>query len=161
MPSLQTVESPSRRRRTRKVVPGVLRDDSDDELGDVDHPWQWIYSATSGPETDEGEEPLPKRKRSVAEQNIVGARMGNFECRLGDTVLLKAEGSHEAWVGIICGFIDDDSDDGEMSAYFMWFSTEKEIRNKVKKRTDFMPVCWVVLRDNSRDRWPTLMMPLT
>jgi origin recognition complex subunit 1 len=64
--------------------------------------------------------------------------MGNFECKVGDCVLLKAEGTNEAWVGMICEFIEED--DGEMVANFMWFATEKEIRNKEKKRTDFMQV---------------------
>ncbi|KAL1883863.1 hypothetical protein VTK73DRAFT_7651 [Phialemonium thermophilum] len=63
--------------------------------------------------------------------------MGSFKCYLGDTVLLKAEGSNEAWVGIICEFIEED--DGDKAANFMWFSTEKEIRNKEKKRQDFYP----------------------
>jgi len=64
--------------------------------------------------------------------------MGSFECRVGDCVLLKAEGNNEAWVGLICEFMEDE-DEGKV-ANFMWFSTEKEIRNKEKKRTDFMQV---------------------
>ncbi|KAH6627956.1 P-loop containing nucleoside triphosphate hydrolase protein [Chaetomium tenue] len=62
--------------------------------------------------------------------------MGSFECYLGDTVLLKAEGSNEAWVGIICEFQTDE--EGEKAAYFMWFSSAQEIRNPKKKRTDFL-----------------------
>ena len=58
---------------------------------------------------------------------------------LGDTVLLKAEGSKEAWVGIICDF-QEDEEEGEKTANFMWFSGEKEIRNKQKKRMDALPV---------------------
>ena len=68
--------------------------------------------------------------------------MGSFECRLGDCVLLKADGPNEAWVGIIYDFLDEDGDEGEKAANFMWFSTEKEIRNKEKKRTDFEPVSY-------------------
>lgn len=64
--------------------------------------------------------------------------MGSFECRVGDCVLLKAEGNNEAWVGLICEFMEDE-DEGK-AANFMWFSTETEIRNKEKKRTDFMQV---------------------
>lgn len=64
--------------------------------------------------------------------------MGNFSCRIGDTVLLKSDTANEAWVAIICEFIEDD--DGEKAANFMWFSTEKEVRNKAKKRQDFMAV---------------------
>lgn len=68
--------------------------------------------------------------------------MGSFECRIGDSVLLKAEGSNEAWVGIICEFLEDDGEN-EMAANFMWFSTQAEIRNKDKKRTDYY---WVSYR---------------
>lgn len=66
--------------------------------------------------------------------------MGNFKCYVGDAVLLKAEGINEAWVAMICEFIESKDDDNAKAANFMWFSSEKEIRNKVKKRTDFMPV---------------------
>lgn len=135
-------------KRQRKPAPGISREDSDDELGDEDLPWEWIYDdddrqkrqQEDGTEADDGTTP---RKRKRAQQSrsgpkIVGARMGNFECRIGDTVLLKAEGgSSEAWVGIICEFVEDD---GEKAAHFLWFSTEREIRNKQKKRNDFLPV---------------------
>lgn len=106
---------------------GVLREDSDDELGLEDHPWQWIHSPTK-----------PKE--------IVGARMGSFEVRLGDIVLLKAPVSNEAWVAILCNFSekeveeheDGDGGDTEKVATMLWFSSEKEIRSKAKKRMDFM-----------------------
>ncbi|KAF2094920.1 P-loop containing nucleoside triphosphate hydrolase protein [Rhizodiscina lignyota] len=121
---------------------GVIRDDSDDELGDVDHPWQWIFAektANSGDKSlDNNASTSRKRKASAAGQNeklIVGAQMGSFKCRIGDAVLLKAEGN-EAWVGLICDLFD--GEDGEKMANFMWFSTPKEIRNKIKKRTDVM-----------------------
>ena len=134
-------------------MPGIVREDSDDELGEFDHPWEWIYAeekavvpdkgAGDGENNDDDDENTSvsprKRKRPVMQRTIIGARMGTFECFLGDTVLLKAEGSNEAWVGIICEFIDDDGDDGEKAAHFMWFSSEKEIRNKARKRTDFLP----------------------
>jgi origin recognition complex subunit 1 len=61
--------------------------------------------------------------------------MGRFECHIGDCVLLKADGSNEAWVALICEFVEDE--DGDKAANFMWFSSEKEIRNKEKKRMDF------------------------
>ncbi|KAL8910858.1 MAG: hypothetical protein Q9171_003896 [Xanthocarpia ochracea] len=105
---------------------GVLREDSDDELGLDDHPWEWIYS--EGTDTDD---PEPDQ--------IIGARMGDFQCSIGDCCLLKAEGTNEAWVGIICAFEEVDEEDGEKGANFMWFSTEKEIRNKQKKRMDALP----------------------
>ncbi|KAL8799783.1 MAG: hypothetical protein Q9182_005649 [Xanthomendoza sp. 2 TL-2023] len=106
---------------------GILREDSDDELGLDDHPWEWIYS-----EESDNDDTEPNQ--------IIGARMGNFQCAIGDCCLLKAEGAtNEAWVGIICAF-EEDNEDGEKAANFMWFSTEKEIRNKQKKRMDFLPV---------------------
>jgi origin recognition complex subunit 1 len=142
---------------------GIAREDSDDELGLDDHPWEWIYDNagradedTDGTDNENNIADLLNaeattspahagRKRKVArkvgqgaQRKIIGARMGDFECQVGDCVLLKAEGTNEAWVGVICEFIEED--DGEMAANFMWFATEKEIRNKEKKRTDFMQV---------------------
>ncbi|MCJ1421607.1 Origin recognition complex, subunit 1 [Xylographa parallela] len=100
---------------------GVTREDSDDELGTEDHPWQWIYS----------------HSQQTGSREIVGARMGNFSCMRGDCVLLKAE-SNEAWVGLINDF--EVGEDGDKSANFMWFSTPKEIsrtrRNKQLLRSD-------------------------
>lgn len=126
-PAKETAQAKQIRRAKQLLAGGsVSRDDSDDELGLEDHPWEYIYS-------EDGSE-------------IVGARMGNFRCDLGDAVLLKAEGTKEAWVGLICGFNDikaddeTDTDEDEKAAYFMWFSTEKEIRNKTKKRTDNLTV---------------------
>lgn len=125
-------------RQPQRALRGVLRADSDDELGDEDIPWEWIYNNADHEHlNDEG--PSRKRKRTV-QSRIVGARLGDFECRVGDTVLLKADGSNEAWVGIICEFVDDDGDEGEKAANFMWFSTAQEVRNKDRKRTDSLPV---------------------
>jgi origin recognition complex subunit 1 len=127
---------------------GVVRDDSDDELGIEDYPWEWIYAdqeATARQQSEKQEagndKPSRKRKASAISSSgdIVGARMGKFECRLGDTVLLKAESGNEAWVAVICDFFEDEEDDVKM-ANFMWFSTPREIRNKAKKRTDVIDV---------------------
>ncbi|KAF7191430.1 Origin recognition complex subunit 1 [Pseudocercospora fuligena] len=101
---------------------GVLREDSDDELGLEDHPWEWIYDAK--------------------QKTIIGARMGSFECFLGDAVLLKAPTSNEAWVAILYEFLEGEEkdEDGDITmekqATMLWFSSEKEITSK-KKRTDF------------------------
>ncbi len=133
----------SRRPRASRAAPGINRDDSDDELGTDDYPWEWVYE-NDGEDAPKDTENSRKRKRAQAEPEIVAARMGDFECKLGDTVLLKAEGSNEAWVGIICEFSYDEEED-EKAARFMWFSTEKEIRNSEKKRKDFQ---WV---SNSSD----------
>jgi origin recognition complex subunit 1 len=136
--------SPENLLRKRRVPQGVSRDDSDDELGSEDLPWQWIYDSATTPaqqRDSSNDEPIGERKRrKVSTKKIVGARIGDFVCEIGDCVLLKAEGSGEAWVGMICEFVDDDDGEEEMSANFMWFSTEHEIRNKDKKRTDYLPV---------------------
>lgn len=131
MPSF---DSPRPLKRTQRAAPaGITREDSDDELGVDDHPWEWVYAEeeTVDVRPEKGGSSL-KRKRGKSE--VVGARMGSFECAVGDIVFLKAEGTGEAWVAIICDFKDDE--DGEKTAYFMWFASEKEIRNKRKKRTD-------------------------
>ncbi|KAG6250564.1 hypothetical protein E4U23_001335 [Claviceps purpurea] len=122
--------------RKQRASTGVSRVDSDDELGSDDLPWEWIYDADKSPERASDGTQSDRKRRKVTGNNIVGARMGTFECRIGDTVLLKAEGSNEAWVAIIGEFVEDDGD-GEKAANFMWFSTEKEIRNKDKKIKDF------------------------
>jgi origin recognition complex subunit 1 len=121
---------------------GVLRDDSDDELGVEDLPWEWICQPTGkAAALLDRPESSRKRKREVSMIRKVGARMGNFECYIGDCVLLKAEGSNEAWVGIIRGFVEED-EDGDRAADFLWFSTEKEIRNNERKRKDHILVCY-------------------
>ena len=122
--SNQSDSTKAQRARQYLKEGGVFREDSDDELGLEDHPWEWIYS-----------ESTPKKNGVVPE--IVGARMGDFQCMIGDCVLLKAEGNGEAWIGLICQFQDDEED--QKMANFMWFSTEREIRNKQKKRMDFLP----------------------
>ncbi|UQC87064.1 ATPase [Colletotrichum lupini] len=129
-----------RGRRQSKKSTGVVRDDSDDELGIDDLPWEWILESNDADTPqDHGDDTQTSRKRRRAntEGRIMGARMGKFECYVGDCVLLKAEGSNEAWVAIVCEFLEED--DGEKAANFMWFSTEKEIRNKERKRSDFLP----------------------
>ncbi|KAF2266979.1 P-loop containing nucleoside triphosphate hydrolase protein [Lojkania enalia] len=137
--------APARKRtkieQARQFLTGgaVFREDSDDELGYEDHPWEWIYEdSDSAPAAQDA---TPRKRRAAAASSggrrIVGARMGSFYCRLGDPVLLKADGS-QAWVGIICDFFDDD-EEGEKMAKFMWFSSEREIRNKSTKRIDFLP----------------------
>jgi origin recognition complex subunit 1 len=118
----------------------VHREDSDDELGYDDHPWEWIYEDNGTAEKDQNATPRKRKAAALAPsgRNIVGARMGSFKCTLGDAVFLKAEGS-QAWVGIITEFYHDEVED-EMMAKFLWFSSEQEIRNKSSKRTDFLPV---------------------
>ncbi|KAF7540645.1 hypothetical protein G7Z17_g12153 [Cylindrodendrum hubeiense] len=121
--------------RRKRVPTGVSNGESGDELGN-DVPWEWIYNTEPAAEDQPDEAQSDRKRRKVSGDKIVGARIGQFECRVGDCVLLKADGSNEAWVALICEFVEDDGD-GEMAANFMWFSTEKEIRNKDKKRSDF------------------------
>nr|POE71379.1 origin recognition complex subunit 1 [Quercus suber] len=108
---------------------GVLREDSDDELGVEDHPWEWIYE--------------PATKATEARQ-VIGARMGNFTCYAGDTVFLKSPNNNEAWVAIIYDFFEGEieDDDGKIvlqkQANIMWFVSEKEITGK-RKRADALP----------------------
>lgn len=135
--TLSMEDSEPLRQRTRRGPKGVSREDSDDELGSDDLPWEWIYEDQPPERNGEDEDGAGDRKRRKASgNNITGARIGSFECHVGNCVLLKAEGPNEAWVGIIREFIEDDDEDG-MAADFLWFSTEAEIRNKDKKRTDF------------------------
>jgi origin recognition complex subunit 1 len=128
MPAKRKAGSNAEKARRWLSTGRVVRDDSDDELGYDDLPWEWIY------EQDDASTVSKKRKRESDDAQIVGAQMGNFSCRVGDTVLLKAA-DNQAWMGIICEFGEDD--DGEKRANFMWFSSPDEIRNKQKKRTDF------------------------
>ena len=113
--------------KARARLRGVLREDSDDELGDEDLPWEWVRD--------------PKE-----EDKIVGARMGAFEAYIGDCVLIKGEGlKGEAYVGMCCEFgygdgEDEGEDEAEMKANVMWFSTEAEIREGRRKRSDYLPV---------------------
>jgi len=106
----------------------VLREDSDDELGTEDHPWEWIH--------EDG-------KRQTGK--IIGARMGSFECYVGDSVLLKAPVTNEAWVAMIYNFADGETEEedghviAEKQATMLWFSSEKEIRNSKRKRYDYLP----------------------
>lgn len=127
-------DMPPRRKRTkieqaRHILSGggVQREDSDDELGQEDHPWEWIYEG------------------SGKSQKIVGAKMGSFDCHLGDIVLLQAPSKNEAWVAMLQDFFEGETedDDGELvaekQATMLWFAGEKEIRSK-NKRTDFLPL---------------------
>jgi origin recognition complex subunit 1 len=125
-----------RRQRKPKPLPGIIREDSDDELGTDDLPWEWIYESEDA-ESPSDQLSTRKRKRGQDGPKIIGARTGDFRCKIGDTVLLKAEGSNEAWVGMIWSF--SETEEGDKMALFLWFSSEKEIRNKNKKRTDFHP----------------------
>ncbi|KAK8250497.1 P-loop containing nucleoside triphosphate hydrolase protein [Phyllosticta capitalensis] len=117
---------------------GVLREDSDDELGLEDLPWEWVYE--DGQDVEDASQDKPRKRGRPRKRKIIGTRFGNFECRLGDTVLIQAD-SNEAWVGIVVEFFDgkdEDTGEDEKMAKFMWFCTPREIRNKAKMRNDYL-----------------------
>lgn len=137
---------------------GLIREDSDDELGDEDLPWHWIYEDDHNPELEEqktpgsngAEEKLTPRKRSSRpaprrRRRIIGARMGNFECRLGQVVLLKSPEPGKDWAGIITEFLEEEDEDEEeeelvKSANIMWFASPDEFMlTKNKRRPDALP----------------------
>lgn len=122
---------------------GLIREDSDDELGVEDHPWEWILEA----QEEDGSEVYAAAKTDSTAK-IVGARTkttsGYFECRLGDTVLLKSPEAGKDWVGIVSEFIEEEDEDGDidMNVEIMWMASTEEFatgRNKHKKRPDCMP----------------------
>ncbi|KAF9889222.1 Origin recognition complex, subunit 1 [Aspergillus nanangensis] len=131
---------------------GLVRDDSDDELGEEDLPWDWIYdtndnedpaSAQNG-ETEEGSKSARRRSsrpNTKRRQRIIGARMGTFECKLGQIVLLKSPEPGKDWVGIIAEFVEEEGDESEdevvKSANIMWFASPDEFMStRYKRRTD-------------------------
>ncbi|EEY18975.1 origin recognition complex subunit 1 [Verticillium alfalfae VaMs.102] len=129
----------SRNSLSRRQLTGVPRDDSDDELGTDDIPWEWIYEEPANSHSEDITSSHKKKVRDTtsAGRKIIGAQLEGFRCLVGECVLLKAEGLKEAWVAIICSFLD--REDGEKAAEFMWFSTDKEIITKKKKRNDYLP----------------------
>ncbi|SPN97833.1 related to origin recognition protein Orc1p [Cephalotrichum gorgonifer] len=100
--------------------------------------WRWLYS-DDVPTNDERPRstPRPLRKGRQASRTIIGACAGSESYYRGDCVLLRAEGSNQCWVAIIQSFTTDE--DGMKAAEFVWFSNEKEVMNKAKKRTDALP----------------------
>jgi len=138
---MSTKRKRSKTEKAREILRkgDVLREDSDDELGIEDHPWQWIYATASTTHDDD-----QTKADSETQRPIIGAQMGAFHCSIGDIVLLKAAGN-EAWVAILTGFSEGEieDDDGETvwskKATFLWFSSEKEIKNNARKRDDCLP----------------------
>lgn len=131
---------------------GIIRDDSDDELGKEDLPWEWIFDvdiddASESKNTPEPfrETPKASRRRSSRQpqRKIIGARMGSFECKLGEAILLKSPEPGKDWVGIITQFReeeDDEEDEPIKSANIMWFASPDEfISTRNKRRNDALP----------------------
>ncbi|PGH17676.1 hypothetical protein AJ79_01038 [Helicocarpus griseus UAMH5409] len=140
---------------------GIFREDSDDELGYEDYPWEWIYekdvAAINGSDANDSDDELDcvtptkrkssHRQRKKAPKKIIGAKMGSFECMLGQVVLLKSPEPGKDWAGIICEFLEEEDEDdedgtGEMvkCANIMWFASPDEfLSTKNKKRADALP----------------------
>lgn len=143
------------RKRTQQwMTKGALvREDSDDELGDEDLPWNWIYEETPQAEGDaedkkEDSEKSSRRRRSSRpaqkKRAIIGARMGSFECRVGQIVLLKSPEPGKDWVGIVTEFLEEEDDEEEggvlKSARIMWFASPDEfLSTRNKRRADALP----------------------
>jgi origin recognition complex subunit 1 len=129
---------------------GFAREDSDDELGYEDLPWEWVYSNESeksqADDRDADRTPSRKRKASALHDAsrksvIVGAKMGDFVVKIGDTVLLKSPEQGKDWAGIICAFSEtDDDDDEEMCAHIQWFCSPDELSGgkNSKARSDVL-----------------------
>jgi len=83
-------------------------EDSDDQSGDEDEPWSWIYADIRAGDDADNEDTNTesgngRQNRKTQEKKIIGARHGEFRCKVGDCVALKHEGS-EGWAGIIRNF---------------------------------------------------------
>lgn len=136
------------RAKTYSTKGGLHREDSDDELGYDDHPWQWIYESEEESPHDDGDSmPSKKRKASALSQSsrkrpIIGAQMGSFSVRIGDPILLKSPEPGKDWVGLVCSFSETDEDgDDEMCVYVQWFCTPEELAfgKRSKIRPDVFP----------------------
>ncbi|GES58981.1 origin recognition complex subunit Orc1 [Aspergillus terreus] len=162
-PADETDSTQTRKHNARKRAQmwmtkgGLVRDDSDDELGKEDHPWEWIYDSNSDEIKDGGESAQPaedvsrsgrrrqsRTKGTKRRQQIIGARMGTFECRLGQVILLKSPEAGKDWVGIITEFLEEDDDEAEgevvKSANIMWFASPDEFMStRNKRRADALP----------------------
>ncbi|KAI1821091.1 ATPase [Xylaria intraflava] len=105
-----------------------IQDDDDDD-DDLDDDWEWIYSAANS---------QSGRARHESARHIIGARNGKIEFHIGDCVRLESDSASQIWAAILIDFVESD-ENGAMAADFLWFSSENEIRNGPRKRTDFLP----------------------
>jgi origin recognition complex subunit 1 len=144
------------RARQGLIKGGMVREDSDDELGYDDYPWEWIYEAESEDGGNDPKDPSQNRRPAKSSRRrtsqtvpqrqqkmIVGARMGLFECRLGQAVLLKSPEAGKDWAGIISEFLEEeDEDGGELVKFFniMWLASPDEfLSTKNKRPSDALP----------------------
>ena len=131
------------------LTKGALhREDSDDELGYEDHPWQWVYDGEKAADSEEQRTPSKKCKVSAISDStrrkttIIGAHMGGFSVKIGDSVLLKSPEQGKDWVGLICAFSETDEDgEEEMCAHIQWFAAPDELAfgKRSKTRPDILP----------------------
>lgn len=131
-------------RATWATKGGLTREDSDDELGYEDLPWEWIYSEEASATGPDGKGSSRKRKAAALEdaekRRIVGAQMGSFVVNVGDAVLLKSPEQGKDWAGLICAFSEtDDDDEGEMCAYIQWFCAPDELLTGAGRKTKSIP----------------------
>lgn len=126
------------RREPSPALPAgeAVSDHDQSSTDEADAEWQWITAPAPTPSRPES---ARKRKRDGDRERIIGASRGDAEYHIGDCVLLRADGQADSWVAIISDFVERD-EDGDQAANFLWFANEKEIRNKNRKRTDFLPV---------------------
>lgn len=122
---------------------GFNREDSDDELGYEDIPWEWAYEGSAEPQ--DGQKSSKKRKASAMADGprpIIGAQMGSFSVTVGDAVLLKSPEQGKDWAGLICAFseIDDDGEE-DMCCHIQWFCSPEELMGgkRPKIRDDVLP----------------------
>lgn len=123
---------------------GLAREDSDDELGYEDHPWEWIYKQDEVQESQSPEaEPENPRKRKAntlrepaKKPVIVGARMASFSIRVGEAVLLKSPEQGKDWIALVCSFSETNEDgDDEKSVYVQWFCSPEELAFGKRSKT--------------------------
>lgn len=141
----KTIRRVSKGTKKREILKegAVVRYDSDDELGLVDYPWEWIYAERP---VNPDEKKKKKSRAKPRPERIVGAKSGSFSCRVGEVVFMKGLVSGEAWVGIICNFEEDEN--AEKCVNVMWFTTEREMEDPSKKLMDYMPVRTLLLIQN-------------
>ena len=122
---------------------GFDREDSDDELGYEDIPWEWVYEE-SGADAQDGQKSRKRKASAMADAPtaIIGAHMGSFSVKIGDAVLLKSPEQGKDWAGLICAFseIDDDGEE-DMCCHIQWFCSPEELMGskRSKIRDDVLP----------------------
>lgn len=122
---------------------GLSREDSDDELGYEDHPWEWIYADQNKETQQDAATPSRKRKASYMlgeKRKVIAARMGSFAVAVGDAVLLKSPEQGKDWAGLICAFSDmNEDEEEEMCAHIQWFCAPDELLSGSSRKSKYIP----------------------